>query len=88
MSIDGRERVIKTDDIGIVVQCASDVDSLFLSSTKVDTFFANLGHVARREDLEIALEFGKLDCFPVALLFPRLAEDDVVTQSRVLDPKI
>lgn len=38
----GRKRVIEDDDIGVVIQGASNVDALLLPTTQVDTLLADL----------------------------------------------
>ncbi len=68
VSINGREWVIETNNIGVVIERTGNVDTLLLTTTEVDTLLADLGQITSGQDGKIGLKLRDADGFPVALL--------------------
>ena len=84
--VDGREGVVKEDQVATKIGTPGQVQALPLPTREVDATEARLGLVPVGQDLEIHLEGTGMDGGGVVLLVKRLAKHDVVTQAGVLAP--
>lgn len=86
VGIDGGERVIHEDDIGVEVDGTGDVQALLLAPGHRDAALADLRPVPVWKHLEVGSQGAGVDDPVVPLLVVLLAEQDVVPDRRVLDP--
>ena len=82
-----RNWIVHQKDVSGCVDCSSESDSCFLSSTEVDTFFTDFCLVTCRKNLEVTLKLAKSYSVDVSLLVEWKPIQNVVTNSFILNPR-
>ena len=86
--IHGGERIVEKVDIRGGVNGPGDGHTLLLPAGEGHAPFADHGHVARGEDLQVGFELGDAEALSVLFLVVRLAKEDVVLDGGVEDPSL
>mmetsp|Transcript_27249 Transcript_27249/g.63729 ORF Transcript_27249/g.63729 Transcript_27249/m.63729 type:complete len:661 (-) Transcript_27249:1601-3583(-) len=87
LGVERAERVVEDERVGLRVDRACDRNARLLPTGQVDPALADLGRVVVGQRLEVVLEAARLDRAPVLLLVPLAAEDDVLAEGLVKDPR-
>ena len=85
--VDGRQRVVQKVEICLAVRSARHGHSLSLATRQVDAPLSDFGLVARWQHLEVRLECAGIEHRVVSRIIEWLAEQDVVPESGVLNPR-
>ena len=76
--INGTKRRIQKDYGCSAVDTTSKTQSLSLTSRQKDTSFTNLGVMTMRKHLHVMLEFTGFDRLPIAFVFVRTSEQNIL----------
>src|SRR5450759_5489728 len=85
MSNDSRKWVVHENNLGIEVDCTSDVQTLFLTSRNGDTSLTNLRLVTMGKHFEIRSQSAGIDNLVIPFLVKWSAKDNVLFHGCVLN---
>lgn len=76
---------VEDHDIRVAVYSPTDVDSLFLTTGKRYTSFANLGQIIGGKHLQIWFQTRITDSLPISVLLEWPSETDIISDCSILE---